>query len=113
MALVLVHETGAEVVSAPAIEGVPLREPAGRPWQNGVVESFHSRLRDECLDREWLASIAEAAVLLEQYRRAYNTTHLHSSLNYQTPTEARANYDTRVDSGFSQSESHKPEIVSV
>ena len=85
----------------------------GKPWQNGVVESFHSRLRDECLDREWLASIAEAAVLLERYRRAYNTTHLHSSLNYQTPTEARANYNTRVDNGFSQSESHKPQIVSV
>lgn len=72
----------------------------GKPWQNGVVESFHSRLRDECLDREWLASPAEAAVILETYRRSYNATHLHSSLNYRTPTEMRANYDTKVDSAL-------------
>ena len=85
----------------------------GKPWQNGVVESFHSRLRDECLDREWLQCPAEAAVILEDYRREYNTTHLHSSLNYQTPTEARANYDTMVDSGFPQSESQQKPTVSV
>lgn len=85
----------------------------GKPWQNGVVESFHSRVRDECLDREWLASPAEARVILEEYRRTYNTTHLHSSLNYQTPNETRINYDTKVDSGFPQSESHTSRRVSV
>lgn len=59
----------------------------GRPWQNGVGESFHSRLRDECLDREWFHSLAEARVLLEQYRREYNEQRPHSSLGYQTPAE--------------------------
>jgi transposase InsO family protein len=85
----------------------------GRPWQNGVVESFHSRLRDECLDREWFASRAEAAVLIETYRRTYNATHLHSSLGYRTPVEARADYDTEVDSDFPQGGRRKPEPVSL
>lgn len=61
----------------------------GRPWQNGVGESFHSRLRDECLDREWFHSLAEARVILEQYRRAYNEARPHSSLGYRTPAEVR------------------------
>ena len=59
----------------------------GKPWQNGVGESFHSRLRDECLDREWFHSLAEARVILEQYRRHYNEARPHSSLGYQTPAE--------------------------
>ena len=59
----------------------------GKPWQNGVGESFHSRLRDECLDREWFHSLAEARVLLEAYRRRYNDERPHSSLGYRTPAE--------------------------
>ena len=59
----------------------------GKPWQNGVGESFHSRLRDECLDREWFHSLAEARVLLEQFRRTYNEQRPHSSLRYRTPAE--------------------------
>ena len=59
----------------------------GKPWQNGVGESFHSRLRDECLDREWFHSLAEARVILAQYRRHYNEARPHSSLGYQTPAE--------------------------
>jgi transposase InsO family protein len=85
----------------------------GRPWQNGVVESFHSRLRDECLDREWFASRAEAAVLIDAYRRTYNTTHLHSRLGYRTPAETRADYDTEVDSDFSQKRRGKLTPVSL
>jgi putative transposase len=59
----------------------------GKPWQNGVGESFHSRLRDECLDREWFHSLAEARILLEQYRQRYNAERPHSSLGYRTPAE--------------------------
>jgi len=59
----------------------------GKPWQNGVGESFHSRLRDECLDREWFHSLAEARVLLEQFRRTYNEQRPHSTLRYRTPAE--------------------------
>jgi putative transposase len=79
---------------------LPARIAPGHPWQNGVVESFHSRLRDECLDREWVASAAEAAVLLEQYRRRYNTEHLHSSQQYRTPAEVRAQSGTGGDRAF-------------
>ena len=46
-------------------------EPAS-PWQNGHVESFHGSLRDECLDRELMLSVAEARVVIEDYRRYYN-----------------------------------------
>lgn len=59
----------------------------GRPWQNGVGESFHRRLRDECLDREWFHSLAEARVLWQQSRREYNEQRPHSSLAYRTPAE--------------------------
>jgi putative transposase len=59
----------------------------GKPWQNGVGESFHSRFRDECLDREWFHTPHEARVLIEQYRRQYNEARPHSSLGYHTPAE--------------------------
>jgi transposase InsO family protein len=70
------------------------------PWQNGAVESFHSRLRDECLNREWFGSRAEARVVIEQYRHEYNATRLHSSLGYRTPAEARAAYATKGDTTY-------------
>ena len=59
----------------------------GSPWQNAYSESFNSRLRDELLNREVFATLAEAKVLGSEYRRAYNEQRLHSSLNYQTPAE--------------------------
>jgi putative transposase len=61
----------------------------GKPWQNGLNESFNGRLRDECLNAEWFANRAEAAVLIEDFRRRYNEHRPHSSLGYQTPIEAR------------------------
>ena len=57
----------------------------GCPWQNGVQESFHGKLRDELLDREDFASVPEAQVLLESHRRWYNEERPHSSLNYLPP----------------------------
>jgi transposase InsO family protein len=59
-------------------------EPAS-PWQNGFVESFHGRLRDELLEREAFGSLAEAKVVVEDWRRSYNEQRPHSSLGYQTP----------------------------
>jgi transposase InsO family protein len=59
----------------------------GKPWQNGVGESFHSRFRDECLNQEAFFTVREAAVLIEQFRRTYNEARPHSSLRYDTPTE--------------------------
>ena len=59
----------------------------GSPWQNAYSESFNSRLRDELLNREVFATLAEAKVLGREYRRTYNEQRLHSSLAYQTPAE--------------------------
>jgi putative transposase len=88
-----------------ATQGIrAVRIAPGQPWQNGVVESFHSRLRDECLNREWFGSPAEAAVILEQFRQTYNRTHLHSSVGYRTPAEVRADAETKEDSPSSQEE---------
>ena len=69
-----------------AEQGVETRyiEP-GAPWQNGYIESFNATLRDELLDRELFATLLEAKVLSEQYRRRYNEHRPHSSLDYQTP----------------------------
>ncbi len=57
----------------------------GKPWQNGHVESFGGKLRDECLDREAFVSLGEAEVCLERHRRWYNAERPHSSLGYQPP----------------------------
>lgn len=57
----------------------------GCPWQNGFTESFHGKLRDEFLDREVFASVAEAQARLEIQRRWYNEEHPHSSLRYVPP----------------------------
>ena len=54
---------------------------------NGFIESFHNRLRDECLNREVLLSVAEAQVLIEQWRQTYNYEHPHSRLGFQSPQE--------------------------
>ena len=59
----------------------------GSPWQNGFIESFHNRLRDECLNREVLLSVAEAQVVIEQWRHTYNNEHPHSRLGFKSPQE--------------------------
>jgi putative transposase len=69
--------------------GTALIEP-GKPWQNGVNESFNGKFRDECLSLEWFRSRAEAKVLIERWRRHYNAVRPHSSLGYLTPNEFAA-----------------------
>ena len=69
--------------------GTALIEP-GKPWQNGVVESFNGKFRDECLSLEWFRSRAEAKVIIEAWRRHYNEVRPHSSLGYLTPNEFAA-----------------------
>jgi len=59
-------------------------EPAS-PWENGYIESFHGRLRDELLNRELFYSVKEAKVLVENWRMEYNNHRPHSSLGYMTP----------------------------
>jgi len=62
----------------------------GAPWENGYIESFNSRLRDELLNGELFLGLAEARYLVESWRVEYNTERPHSALNYQTPLEFAA-----------------------
>lgn len=62
----------------------------GSPWQNGVNESFNGRFRDECLNRELLANVLEAQCVARAFRDDYNTSRPHSSIQYRTPADYRA-----------------------
>jgi putative transposase len=57
----------------------------GSPWENGYVESFNARLRDELLDGEIFYSLREAEVVIESWRRHYNTVRPHGALRYRPP----------------------------
>jgi transposase InsO family protein len=57
----------------------------GSPWENGYVESFNSKLRDELLNREMFYSLKEAQVLIEGWRRHYNAVRPHSALRWTPP----------------------------
>ena len=57
----------------------------GSPWENGYVESFNARLRDELLDGEIFYSLREAQVIIESWRRHYNTVRPHGSIGYRPP----------------------------
>jgi len=57
----------------------------GSPWENGYIESFNGKLRDELLDREIFTTLEEAKVLIKQWRREYNQVRHHSALRYQPP----------------------------
>ena len=57
----------------------------GSPWQNGYIESFHSRFRDQCLAREVLLNLRETRVVIEDWRQHYNRERPHSKLGYLSP----------------------------
>ena len=57
----------------------------GSPWENGYVESFNARFRDELLDGVIFYSLREAQVVIESWRRHYNTVRPHGSINYKPP----------------------------
>ena len=57
----------------------------GSPWENGHVESFNSKLRDELLNGEIFTTLAEAKIIIEQWRREYNEVRPHSALGYRPP----------------------------
>ena len=57
----------------------------GSPWENGYIESFNGKMRDELLNREIFTTLTEAKVLIEQWRREYNQVRPHSSLGYRPP----------------------------
>lgn len=59
----------------------------GKPVQNAFCESFHGRLRDECLNEQWFLGLTDAQQIVETWRQDYNHTRPHSALGYQTPDE--------------------------
>jgi putative transposase len=62
----------------------------GRPMQNGHVESFNGRFRDECLNANWFTSLRHAKKTIAEWRQDYNAERPHSSLKYRTPNEFAA-----------------------
>ena len=57
----------------------------GSPWENGFIESFNARLRDELLDGEIFYTLKEAQIIIESWRRHYNAVRPHASLKYKPP----------------------------
>jgi transposase InsO family protein len=67
----------------------------GSPWEQAYIESFHDKLRDECLNREIFCSLAEARLIVEGWRVEYNEQRPHSALGYLTPVEFAAASKTK------------------
>ena len=73
----------------------------GKPQQNGFIESFNGRFRDECLNEHWFLSLADARTTVEEWRIDYNQNRPHSSLGNLTPEEFRVDYTKRLEAaGF-------------
>lgn len=64
--------------------------PPGEPWRNGHIESFNSRVRDECLNINVFWSLAQARVVIADWKNEYNNHRRHSALGYQTPARYAA-----------------------
>ena len=65
--------------------GLTLSICASSPWENGYLESFNGKLRDELLNVELFDAVLEAQVLAQRYRKHYNTARPHSALGYRPP----------------------------
>jgi putative transposase len=71
----------------------PIQVAPGSPWENGFIESFNSRFRDEFLERVEFESVMDAKAQAKWYRREFNTIRPHSGLAYQTPKDFCADCD--------------------
>ena len=63
----------------------------GSPWENGFCESFNGKLRDECLNGEIFYSLKEAQIVIQGWRKEYNTVRPHSALGYRPPAPGAYN----------------------
>jgi putative transposase len=66
----------------------------GKPMQNGYLESFNGKFRDECLNMHWFRSLADARQTIEDWRQSYNTERPHSALCGRTPAQQAVYYQT-------------------
>jgi putative transposase len=94
-------DNGSEFICAALVDWLPgvgakaIPVAPGSPWENGYIESFHSRARDEFFEREEFESVADARAKGSWYRREFNTVRPHSSLGYMTPREFSAACDKK------------------
>ncbi len=72
----------------------------GSPWENGYVESFNGKLRDELLNGEIFDTLLEAKVLVERWRQEYNRFRPHSSLGYRPPAPEAVRPAAMVNTGL-------------
>ena len=105
--LSLRSDNGPELVSKALLKwatreslDLALIEP-GKPWQNGLNASFSGKFRDECLSVEWFRCRAEARVVIEEWRRHYNSVRPYSSLNNMSPEHFCRQYGKNVNRGKS------------
>ena len=80
----MVAELGTDTTAAAVGAKTAYIEP-GSPWENGYCESFNGRMRDELLNGEIFYSLREAQILIEEWRKHYNTMRPHSALGYRPP----------------------------
>jgi putative transposase len=86
----------------------------GRPVQNAFVESFHGKLRDECLNASWFGNLFEARVKIAAWKEEYNEERPHSSLEYLTPRAfARRIATLRPPTAASEPQCGEPKEVEV
>jgi putative transposase len=94
-------DNGSEFICAALVDWLPgvgaksIPVAAASPWENGYIEAFHSRLRDEFLERVEFETVADALAKGKWFRRYYNAVRPHSSLKYATPKEFSASCDDR------------------
>lgn len=72
----------------------------GKPMQNGTIESFNGRVRDEFLNQHWFESLAEAKELAESWRTDYNHQRPHTALNGFTPYEFKMAYEKEKETSW-------------
>jgi transposase InsO family protein len=95
-------DNGSEFIAAPLqawlrLKGVkPIHIEPGHPWENGYIESFNGKFRDECLNQELFYSRTETQIIVDKYRKHYNSERPHSALGYRTPLQALAQEDWNI-----------------
>ncbi len=82
----------------------------GSPWQNGFIESFHARFREEYLNREQLWTLTEARVVIEDWRWLYNNVRPHRSLGNITPQRFAENLKTEGSGSIRATPSLRPTL---
>jgi transposase InsO family protein len=98
-------DNGAEFTAAAVMRWLRERQvgpafiPPGKPWHNGYLESFNGKLRDECLNREWIRDLREAKILIEVWRQFYNHQRPHSALGCRAPATI-ANRASMIEPGL-------------